>query len=233
MKKKKEKVHSVEVNEFCVFKQTEEDSRENTKTIGIDFHLGLPVSEQHRVARIENPSLWNILEEILYSPKDFDVSRFLKDRIWNGTLSKSAASTPFIRFVDGMTLNDPDLHRLEQSAVLGIGTARSMAEVFERLATGGLVSQETRNKMFLENYEFSEDYISGAKVSRGQGFMMTEFRGNRMFGHSGYGGQNIRIDFDNRITVSYLSNGLKVGFGDTARTWKRLINAVYDTLERI
>ncbi|EFO86110.1 CRE-LACT-4 protein [Caenorhabditis remanei] len=199
----------------------------------IEFYLGLPLSEQHRVSRIENPSFWNVLEEIAYSPSDYDVIRFMKDKIFNGTLSKSAASTPFVQFVGAMTLNNPDLHRIEQTAVLGIGTARSLAQIFELLRLGKIVSKETMRQMFSENYEISEDYISGAKVPRGQGFMLKEFEHNgetvKMYGHSGYGGQNIRTDFDNEITISYLSNGLKVGFGDTARTYKRLLKAVYDT----
>ncbi|CAI2340450.1 unnamed protein product [Caenorhabditis sp. 36 PRJEB53466] len=199
---------------------------------GIDFFLGLPLSEQHRVSRIENPNGWNVLEEIFYSPKDFDVIRFLKDKWNNGTLAKTTASTPFIQFVGAMTLNDPDLHRLEQSAVLGIGTARAMAEVFELLRKGKIVSEKVKKEMF-ENYEMSEDYISGAKVPRGQGLMLKSFeqKGEKvnMYGHSGYGGQNIRTDFEHEITISYLSNGLKVGFGDTARTYKRLLETVYDT----
>ncbi|CAL2031556.1 unnamed protein product [Caenorhabditis brenneri] len=202
----------------------------------IDFHLGLPLAEQHRVSRIENPNFWNVIDEIWYSPKDFDVWRFLKDRWTNGTLSKTEASTPFIKFMGAMTLNNPDLHRLEQAAVLGIGTARAMAEVFELLRTGKLVSDDVRKQM-LENYQTSKDYISGATVPRGQGLMLAQFKHLnkyiKMFGHSGYGGQNIRTDFDNEITVAYLSNGLKVGFGDTARTYKRLLKAVYDTLVQL
>lgn len=122
---------------------------------------------------------------------------------------------------------------MEQAAVLGIGTARAMAEVFELLRNGKIVSDDVKRQMFFENYEMSEDYISGAKVPRGQGFMLKEFEHNgnlvKMYGHSGYGGQNIRTDFDHEITIAYLSNGLKVGFGDTARTYKRLLAAVYDT----
>lgn len=200
---------------------------------GIDFHMGLPISEQHRVSRIENPNMWNVLEEIWYAPQDFDVYRFLKDHWSNGTLSKTTATSKFIRFVGGMTLNDPDLHRIEQSAVLGIGTARAMAQVFELLRMGRIVSDPVLKQMFFENYEVGVDYISGAKVPRGQGFMLKKFEHNghpvKIFGHAGYGGQNIRTDFEHEITISYLSNGLKVGFGDTARTYKRLLTAVYDT----
>uniref|UniRef100_A0A8R1HL90 Beta-lactamase domain-containing protein n=1 Tax=Caenorhabditis japonica TaxID=281687 RepID=A0A8R1HL90_CAEJA len=199
---------------------------------GIDFYLGLPRSEQHRVSRIENPNVWNVVEEILYSPKDFDVLRFVKDKYNNGTLAKTTATTPFIQFVGAMTLNNPDLHQLEQAAVLGIGTARALAEIFELLRNGKIVSEGVKRQMF-ENYEMSEDYISGAKVPRGQGFMLKEFKHKgmkvKMYGHSGYGGQNIRTDFEHEITIAYLSNGLKVGFGDTARTYKRLLESVYDT----
>lgn len=70
-----------------------------TSFIDIDFYIGLPLSEQHRVSRIENPNFQNVLDEILYSPRDFDVIRFIKDKINNGTLSKTTVSTPFVQFV--------------------------------------------------------------------------------------------------------------------------------------
>lgn len=93
----------------------------------------------------------------------------------------------YISFFQAMTLNNPDLHRLEQAAVLGIGTARAMAEVFELLRNGKIVSDDVKRQMFFENYEMSEDYISGAKVPRGQGFMLKEFE------HNGVSSQNSKI----------------------------------------
>ncbi|CAB3410920.1 unnamed protein product, partial [Caenorhabditis bovis] len=199
----------------------------------VDFYLGLPLAEQARVARIFNPNVWNVISEILYSPNDFNLKRFILDRLNNGSLTRVENTTPWLRFIGSMTLNNPEYHQMEQAAVMGIGTARAMASIFELLRTEQIVSKSTLDEM-LSNYEVSDDYISGAKVPRGQGLMLAEFKHNgvdvKLYGHSGYGGQNIRTDFNNNVTIAYMSNGLKVGFGDTARTYKRLLNSVYDVV---
>ncbi|CAI5443218.1 unnamed protein product [Caenorhabditis angaria] len=201
--------------------------QEIAEKFDLDFHVSLPISEQFRVARLQNPSIFNVLEEIAYSPWDFNLKRFAWDKLKNGTWSKVAQTTPWIRFVEAMSLNDPDLHRLEQSAVLGIGTARDLAKIFE-------LHQNRQNHLGID-YESWPDVVTGAVAPRAFGFMMKEYEYRegktvKLFGHSGYGGQNIRFDFENQIVIAYLSNGLKVGFGDTARTWKRLLKSVYDTI---
>ncbi|VDO35914.1 unnamed protein product [Haemonchus placei] len=130
-----------------------------------------------------------------------------------------------------MTLNNPDLYEIEQAAVLGIGTARAMAELFERLRLGELMSAEAFKKL-TSDYVLKRDIVTGAYVPRGQGLMIKPFHHKNetfeLLGHSGYGGQNVRIDLKNNVTFAYMSNALKVGFGDTARTYVRLLHALYD-----
>ncbi|KAK6041201.1 hypothetical protein COOONC_21294 [Cooperia oncophora] len=151
----------------------------------------------------------------------------------DGLLSKVGHNVPWIAFVKDLTLNDPDLYEIEQAGVLGIGTARAMAELFERLRLGELMSAETFKKL-TSDYFFKKDIVTGAYVPRGQGMMFKPFHHEKgtfeLLGHSGYGGQNVRIDLKNNITFAYMSNGLKVGFGDTARTYIRLLHAMYDVV---
>ncbi|CAD6192225.1 unnamed protein product [Caenorhabditis auriculariae] len=198
---------------------------------GVDFHIGLPPCEQRRVARITTPTFLDALEEFIHDPKDHNILGYLKDRFSNGSLTKVLQSTPWLKFVETTTLNNPEIQALEQVGVLGLGTARSMAQVFELLRTGKLLSDKGL-KNLLSNFEAKTDVISGVTVARGQGFMMNEIHHNgrkiKLYGHAGYGGQNIRTDFENDVTIAYLSNGLKVGFGDAARTYKRLLKAIYD-----
>lgn len=73
----------------------------------------------------------------------------------------------------------------------------------------------------------------------------------RLIGHTGLGGQNLRWDEENKLVIAFLSNGLKVrlrfvvtafgmestaslqgGLGDRARTYVRLVEAIYDCLPR-
>lgn len=47
----------------------------------------------------------------------------------------------------------------------------------------------------------------------------------------GMGGQNVKIDMNNRLSFAYMCNGLKVSIGDLTTTFMRLQKAVYDSLE--
>ena len=54
-----------------------------------------------------------------------------------------------------------------------------------------------------------------------------------MIGHAGLGGQNVRYDVDNELSLGYLSNGLKNGFGNSARTYVPLKDAIYDSVMKL
>ncbi|CAJ0607300.1 unnamed protein product [Cylicocyclus nassatus] len=199
----------------------------------LDFYIGLPKCESQRVSRLTLPSAYNFMEEYLYRPSDFDVTRFVYHMATDGLLSKVGHNVPWIAFMKRMTLNNPDLYGIEQAAVLGIGTSRAMAELFERFRLGELVSPATFKEL-TTNFLQQRDIVTGANVPRGPGFMIKKFVHNNviveLLGHAGYGGQNVRVDLKNNITFAYMSNGLKVGFGDTARTYTRLLDALYDVI---
>ncbi|KAK6735173.1 hypothetical protein RB195_018388 [Necator americanus] len=55
---------------------------------------------------------------------------------------------------------------------------------------------------------------------------------HRLIGHTGLGGQNLRWDEENKLVIAFLSNGLKGGLGDRARTYVRLVETIYDCLPR-
>ncbi|KHJ86997.1 beta-lactamase [Oesophagostomum dentatum] len=98
----------------------------------LDFYIGLPHCEAHRVSRLTLPSAWDTLQEIAHKPSDFNVFRFIHQMWTNGPLSRVGHNVPWIAFMNRMTLNNPDFYGIEQAGVLGIGTARAMAELFER-----------------------------------------------------------------------------------------------------
>ncbi|EPB78604.1 hypothetical protein ANCCEY_02344 [Ancylostoma ceylanicum] len=78
-----------------------------------------------------------------------------------------------------MTLNNPDLYGIEQAAVLGIGTSRAMAELFERFRVGELMSPATF-KQLTSDYVLQGDIVTGAYVARGQGLMIKKFHHNNV-----------------------------------------------------
>ena len=53
------------------------------------------------------------------------------------------------------------------------------------------------------------------------------------FTFQGLGGQNVRFDLENEFTFGYVSNGLKNGLGNTARTYVCLKEAIYDTVAKL
>ncbi|KAE9551858.1 hypothetical protein FO519_004932 [Halicephalobus sp. NKZ332] len=201
----------------------------------LDLHIGLPPSEAHRVARIRLPSLSQRISEYLHNPSAVNYPRFLYDFASDGLLSKVERNPDWLRFVMEMTLNNPEYYALEQGALMGIGTARSLSKLF---SLGFVEKKIFKNQRTLQKiltpYTSGEDIVTGANVSRGQGFMFTDFVldsgvKNRMIGHAGYGGQNIKFDIVKEISFAYVSNGLKGGFGDSARTFVKLRNAIYQS----
>lgn len=52
-----------------------------------------------------------------------------------------------------------------------------------------------------------------------------------LVGHPGYGGQNVKTDFKNGITIAYLTNSLQIGMGDLSRSYMNVQRAVYASLQ--
>ncbi|KAH7704037.1 LACT-4 protein, partial [Aphelenchoides avenae] len=159
---------------------------------------------------------------------------YIRDFMTNGLLARVERNPEWFRFLFEMTLNNPELYAMEQGAAMGIGTARSLANIFQKAifekAYFRMNPKETLDK-FLTPYILKEDIVTGANVARGNGMMFSEFeidgKRQRMIGHAGYGGQNIKFDTEHELVFCYLSNGLKVGFGDSARTFVALRDAIY------
>ncbi|MCP9266308.1 Beta-lactamase domain-containing protein 2 [Dirofilaria immitis] len=51
-----------------------------------------------------------------------------------------------------------------------------------------------------------------------------------LFGHPGYGCQALDIDFDNKLVIVYVSNGLKTGSGKICKTYQSLLRSLYRSL---
>jgi CubicO group peptidase (beta-lactamase class C family) len=206
-----------------------DEIRENS-----DFHIGLHPSEAYRVARIKLPSLTKRLSEYWTNPKAVNYPRFLYDFATDGILSKVERNPLWFRFVKEMTLNNPDYYTLEQAGAMGIGNGRSLAEIFNRAIFENKIftNPETLKKLTTPFIK-KEDIVTGALVARGQGLMFSPFIHSptgmncQMIGHAGYGGQNIKFDLENELCFGYVSNGLKSGFGDSARTFVKLRDSIY------
>ncbi|VDM70248.1 unnamed protein product [Strongylus vulgaris] len=74
-------------------------------------------------------------------------------------------------------------------------------------------------------YGVSSSVVRGDRSDLLRNF--TEF----VVGHTGHGCQQVVYDLKNRVSIAYVSNGLKTGLYNLCRTYSRLQNAVYDVVE--
>ncbi|XGW08428.1 hypothetical protein V3C99_011059 [Haemonchus contortus] len=199
----------------------------------IDYHIGLPLEQEYRVARITVPTMWQRLSEVFY---DWRVSWYFL-ALWklarDTPLSRAVNNPSWLQAVAECTVNNPEYHRLEQAAALGIGNARSLATLFNLVATKKLLSEEMLNRL-QHHYNNDTDVIFDDTIAKGHGFLYlplhragTEF----LVGHTGHGCQQVVYDLKNKVSIAYVNNGLKTGLYDLCRTYSRLQDSIYDIIE--
>lgn len=134
---------------------------------------------------------------------------------------------------------------------MGIGNARSLAHfhslIAERKAFSEAFYKHFEQPLLVNNF----DCVIGYEESKGCGFQFTTnskvsiyhfrerskpslrsplnngFQGQWIFGHSGFGGQNVRVDIHNGLSYAYMCNGLKISDADHVEPWRRLVDKLY------
>ncbi|EYC11829.1 hypothetical protein Y032_0049g1800 [Ancylostoma ceylanicum] len=106
---------------------------------GIDFHIGLPKSEEHTMSRLSMPSTAHLLKEIIHDPRVLIVLGILHLRPPTSIARKVRENPQWFKLEqDVNTFNDPELHGMEQVAALGITKARDLARLFSLMLSGKL-----------------------------------------------------------------------------------------------
>ena len=176
-----------------------------------DFHIGLPESEDPRVAEMVPPTT----EELAAAgaPTTIDPETLAGRAIGNPPLRAEFSSRP-------------EWRRAEIPAANGHGDARSVARVMALLACGGkldgvrLLSEQTVAKAIAEQ-RYANDLVLGFKMRWGLGFMLTSRQlplgpNPRTFGHGGWGGSLGFADLDAHVSWAYIMNKMSPGTaGDT------------------
>jgi CubicO group peptidase (beta-lactamase class C family) len=153
---------------------------------GADFHIGLPASEDARVAELIAPPApppmndSDLQRNVATNPElDVDITR---TRAWRGA---------------------------EIPAAGGIGNARAIAELHAILANGGQgVLSEAGCRRALEPQVEGVDLILGVPIRFGLGFALNSgFMPNpNTIYWGGYGGSLAIIDMDANTTIAYAMN---------------------------
>ena len=192
---------------------------EIAEPLGADFHIGLPASEDARVADLIPPPPGEAVGD---APNETELQRNMSR---NPGIDVSATRTRGWRGA-------------EIPAAGGTGNARSIAEVHAILANGGVAKgkrfmSEAGCRKALELQIEGEDLILGAPARYGMGFglaggMIPLPNPNSIY-WGGYGGSLVIIDMDARTTFGYAMNrmhGTTTGdmraFGLATAMWRAM-----------
>jgi len=171
---------------------------EVARPLGADFHIGLPASEDDRVAELIAPPPGAAIGD---APAD--------------ELGKNMATNPG---VDVSETKTRAWRGAEIPAAGGTGNARSIAEIHAILANGGVAKgkrflSEAGCRKALEQQIEGTDKIMNIPVRFGMGFglpgpMVPLPNPNTIF-WGGYGGSLAIIDMDARTTIAYAMNRME------------------------
>ena len=191
---------------------------EIAEPLGADFWIGLPASEDRRVADLIPPppggELSDIaqsdIQKLTFNNPGADIAE-TRTRAWRGA---------------------------EIPAGGGTGNARSIAEIHAILANGGVAKgkrfmSEAGCRKALEVQISGTDLILGGPVTYGMGFglpgeMLPVPNKNTIF-WGGYGGSLIVIDMDAHTTFGYAMNKMGGGTVGDVRAFS-IISAMWQTL---
>jgi CubicO group peptidase (beta-lactamase class C family) len=172
--------------------------QEIAEPLGADFHIGLPASEDHRVAELIAPAPGTGMGD--------------------GEQSELGANMSGNPGVDVSATRTRGWRGAEIPAAGGTGNARAVAEIHAILANGGVAKgrrfmSEAGCRKALELQIEGEDLILRSPARFGMGFglpggMVPLPNPNSLF-WGGYGGSLIIIDMDARTTFSYVMNRME------------------------
>ena len=168
---------------------------EIAEALGADFHIGLPASEDHRVATLIPPPPGQGIADMTDRP-----------------LTANMASNPAINPLETRTRA---WRAAEMPAANGHGNARSVAMVQTLVANGGVsggkrILSEAGVRRALESQLQGEDMVLGIPVHYGLGYGLPggqmPFPNPNSCYWGGYGGSIVINDLDAQTTFAYAMN---------------------------
>ena len=194
--------------------------------LGIDFWIGLPESEESRVARLVPPT----------PPSDPKVKALYDQFMGPGTLLGRVMTGPSNLFHYDEMWNTRALHAAEMPSSNGIGSARALARLYAaligeiegtRLLAPGTVARAT------EEQSRGVDGVLGMTTAFGLGFMLPPSlclaASPAAFGHPGAGGSLGIADPEAGFALGYVMNRMDLGLAGDPRAGA-LVAAVYESL---
>jgi CubicO group peptidase (beta-lactamase class C family) len=195
--------------------------------LGLDWWIGLPESEEPRVAPIIPP-------EPVTDPE----VRALMDAVMApGTMLGDALTGPAGHFHYDDMWNTRALHECELPSSNGIASAAAVARMYSALVTpvdGVRILDDAAVERAATTQVEGTDVVIGLPMRYGLGFSLgdalSSAAGPDAFGHSGAGGSLGFADPEHRLGFGYVMNRMQVGLAEDKRP-RNLVRAVYRVLK--
>ncbi|OZC05024.1 beta-lactamase [Onchocerca flexuosa] len=210
---------------------------------GIGITVGLTKQEFKNLARITQPGLLEYARDILMDLRVITMLAIIYAQPSNSLAARIRihSSWLLLNFVkiyffenDTVALNDPNIIELNMPAITGISDAFNLAKLFSLAIDGTLLTNRTLKQIIqptIVNWHLEKVFLY--PFVKGRGFFFEKHPLNRnsyLFGHPGYGCQALDIDFDNKLVIAYLSNGLKTGSSKICKTYQSILRSLYRSL---
>ena len=196
--------------------------------LGLDFWIGLPESEEVRVA----PLVGGLADPLIL--EDPEVRAFVDEIMGPDTILGKSLFSPGGAFSDPNIWNTRALHAAEVPAANGIGDARSIARMYAACigTVDGLriLTEEQLRRATTQLTTGPNTVLLDMDIQFGLGFMLRssliELGGPRSFGHFGAGGSVGWADPEAELAFGYVMNRMDMGLAGDIRSYE-LINACY------
>jgi CubicO group peptidase (beta-lactamase class C family) len=206
---------------------------EIAEPLGIDVHIGLPVSEHHRCAEMVNQSQFHQTLIDAQAPAGSPVT--LADHRKAGVCV--ALGLGFVPD-EALRANAMQLWReIELPASNAHVSALGLATFYNALAQEQLLSRRHMELIRVSQGGFGRDLVLGSRVADhgwGLGYMLNQRcvvgPNPRIFGHGGAGGSFGFVDLEHRIGYAYVMNYYDITQANADPRSVALINEVYAAL---
>ena len=196
--------------------------------LGLDFWIGLPESEEPRVATL----VGGLADPAITT--DPEVAKLIAEIMGPDTVLGRALFAPGGALSDPEVWNTRALHAAEVPAANGIGDARSLARMYAACIgeVDGirLLTPEQLQRATTQLTTGPNTVLLDMDIQFGLGFMLhstlIELGGPRSFGHFGAGGSVGWADPEADLAFGYVMNRMDMGLAGDIRSYE-LINACY------
>ena len=201
--------------------------------LGMDFWIGLPEGEHHRVATMLAPKP---------GPPAKADELFLKAFTDSSSLTRRAFASP-AGLAAASAMNTPEIRSASLPAMGGIGSARALAKFYAMLANGGTWQGRTVlapqildwisapaaqgfDPVLQREMAFSAGFTRDPVDATGKKIRETLGPSFTAFGHAGAGGSLAFADPDRNLAFAYVMNQMELGVLPHERC-QSLVRALY------